>query len=92
MSVTPGPIGDAVLDPERPFRGRARVEDRVHVPDQQDPRAVGAAAERRHKRGPQDARWVGTRLDLRAEVGQEGGDPAADRVDARPACSCRSRC
>ena len=40
MSETPGPAGDVALDAERPLRRRAVVEDRIHVPDQQD---VGAA-------------------------------------------------
>ena len=38
MSVTPGPVRDAVLDAERALGGGARVEHRVHVADQQDAR------------------------------------------------------
>ncbi len=42
------PVGDAVVDPERPFGDGARVEDRVHVADEQDARPAGAAVERGH--------------------------------------------
>ena len=44
MSVTPGPYASPLVDPERPFGGGPRIEDGVHVADQEDartgPRAV----------------------------------------------------
>ena len=77
-----GSAGDAVGDGEGPCGGRARVEDRVHVPDQQDPRAIGAArrtsprpCRRGDPPGPAGPRPSAPRL------GEELGRPAADLVD-----------
>ena len=86
-------VGDAVVDPERAGGRGARVEDRVHVPDQEDPR-------RRPVRPSNVATTVspsrpagsGRTLDGRAQAGR-GTRPSSGRPRRRrPACSCRSRC
>ena len=76
-----GSAGDAVGDRERPSGGRAGIEDRVHVPDQQDPRAVGAAREGRHDRVAEATGRVRPDLDRGPKAREELGRPAADLVD-----------
>ena len=75
-------VGVAVVDAERPLRGGPRVEHGVHVPDQQDPRAVRPC--RGTSRPPccRIARRIGPDVDLGPELGQEARGPAADLVDA----------
>ena len=68
MSVTPGPVGDAVLHPERTLGHGPRVEDGVHVPDEQRPRTVGPPIERGDDRRAEAARRVRPRLDRRPEL------------------------
>ena len=75
-------VGDAVVDAERPLGGGARIEDRVHVADQQDARAVRPAVEGGDQRGAQAAGGVRPVLDLGAQIGEERRHPAPDRVDA----------
>ena len=52
MSETPGPRARDALDPERPLGRRAVVEDRVHVPDEQDPWSAAAPPPCRSRRSP----------------------------------------
>ena len=75
-------VGDAILDAERALGRGARVEDRVHVPDEQRTRRAGPAVERRHDRRPEATGGIRPRLDARPELGQEVGDPTPDAVDA----------
>ena len=59
-----GAVGDAALDAERPLGDRALGEDRVHVADQQDPRAgAGRPLERPDHRVAVPALRVGAALD-----------------------------
>ena len=77
----PWPVGHASIDTER-ARGRGpRVEHRVHVADQQDPRTAGRSAERRDDRGAIAAVGIGSAVDLGAEPREERGGPATDLVD-----------
>jgi hypothetical protein len=78
------------VDPKRALGGGARVEDRVHVADEDHARSTGGAAQRADDRRPEAARGVGPGLDLGADVGQEPGDEPADLVDALGR-RCRSR-
>ena len=71
MSVTPGPVAMPSVDAERP-RGRGpRVEHRVHVADQEDPRPAGAALERRDHGVAEPARRIRPALDATAEPLEE---------------------
>ena len=72
----------AVIDAERSFGRSPRVEDRVHVADQQDPRAIGLAAEGRHDRVAEAPLGIGPDIDVGAEVRQEARRPAPDLVHA----------
>ena len=83
MSVTPGPWATPSSIAERPLGHRARVEDRVHVADEQDPR--------RRRAGPSNvattvspSRPVGSgrRSTVAPSADRNAGDPAADLVDA----------
>ena len=77
MSVTPGPVGDAVLDAERPLRRGPRVEDRVHVADEQDPRRRRAGRRTSPTTvSPSRPAGSGRRSTVGAEAGEEAGRPA----------------
>ena len=92
MSVTPGPWATPSSIAERTGGRRAGIEHRVEVADQQDPRSPGPPVERGDDRVAEPAGGVGPIVDLGAERGEEVARPAAHLVDARPACSSRSRC
>ena len=74
--------GEAVGDDERSVGGGPRIEHRVEVADQQDPRRASTALEGRHHRVADAAGRVRPALDRRAETAQELGGPASDLVDA----------
>ena len=76
-------VGDAVLDPERALGGGPRVEDRVHVADQQRRAAPpGRPSNVATTVSPRRPAGSGRRSTVGAELGQERRDPAADLVDA----------
>ncbi len=81
MSVTPGPERLAIRDPERASGRGARVEDRVHMADEQRPAPAGPAPELADDRVAE--RGVFVARDGRAEPFHEPGHPAPDLVDAR---------
>ena len=74
-----GAVGAAVgVDPERALGGGARVEDRVHVADEEDPRPAGRArAASPDDRRPEAPRRVGPGLDLARRC--RTGTPATNR-------------
>ena len=85
-------VGDAVLDPERALGRGPRVEDRVHVADQQGPRPAGPAVERGDDRAPSRPAGSGRRLDASRRARSGSRRPSARPRRRRRACSSRSRC
>ena len=83
MSVTPGPV--AMLPSSRNGRaaGGARLEHGVHVADQQDPRATGAALEGADHGAAEASVGIRPVLDPGADALHELARPAPDLVDAR---------
>ncbi len=69
-------VGDPVLDAERALGRGPRIEDRVHVADQQGPRAARPALERRDDRVAEPAGRVRPDLDRGAQLGQERRRPS----------------
>ncbi len=70
-----GAVGTAVRDAKRTGGGRARVEDGVHVADQERPTTARAAVEGGHDRVAQAPGRVRPTFDPRTEVGQGGRRP-----------------
>ena len=82
MSVTPGPECLPGLGAERALRRSPRIEDRVHVTDEQEPRP--GANHPRH--GADDGRAqaafrIGVRHDLRSNIRQKPGHECGDLFD-----------
>ena len=82
-----GAVGDAVLDAERALGRGPRIEDRVHVADQEHPRPARPALERGDDRVAEAAGRVRPGLDRGAELAA-GRRPPSGRPRRRPpACS-----
>ena len=75
-------VREAVVDREGPLGGGPRIEDGVHVTDEEDPRSTCAAGEGRDDGIAETSGRVRPALDRRPETAEEIGRPLGDPVHA----------